>query len=69
MNVFVADEFLTHHVLNSLVFEQLNISYNAQVEKLRGIDEMITICFQQKVRMSRNNDEGAHLAHVCYGSL
>lgn len=42
-------------------FEQLKIYYNAQREKW-GLDELISICFQEEGRMNRSMVESAHLS-------
>ncbi|XP_043725973.1 uncharacterized protein LOC122672578 [Telopea speciosissima] len=62
MEVEIPDEYLVHHILNSLPTEYgaFKVSYNTQQQKWT-VDELMNMCFQEEQRLKSESKESAHL--------
>ena len=63
LEIEMSESFLVHFILNSLPFEYepFKISYNTHKEKW-SINELLTMCVQEKGRLNQESIESAHLA-------
>ena len=62
LEIEMSESFLVHFILNSLPFEYepFKISYNTHKEKW-SINELLTMCVQEKGRLNQESIESAHL--------
>ncbi|CAN6721625.1 unnamed protein product [Malus baccata var. baccata] len=64
----LTDQFLVHMALNSLPaqYGQLKVSYNTQ-QATWDIDELISMCAQEELRLSTDKVETVNLVHTAKG--
>ncbi|RVW21640.1 hypothetical protein CK203_107475 [Vitis vinifera] len=63
LEIEMSESFLVHFILNSLPFEYepFKISYNTHKEKCLSVNELLTMCVQEKGRLNQESIESAHL--------